>query len=97
MRSVIEDLYYGNLCPLTQMKQYHKNNDEFLQEMDTFFQKLDTEKSRKLDEFMSKQLEIMSQQVEQAFTYGFKLGVQLTSEVFCQNGGAEQASKHETE
>lgn len=89
MKSIIHELYYGSLGPITQIKPYRDEDKRICDNFDSFIESIGVEKAKEFDEFMTHQLEVQAFQLEEAFSEGFKLGVQLTSEALLKNTSEE--------
>lgn len=79
--NLIEELFYGNICP---SEQGYRDNPEIYQlgqELVALEEKLvktfSDEQKRMYEDFMSKEMTRNSIEIKDKFVYGFQLGVQL--------------------
>lgn len=85
MKSVIKQLYNGDLClserTTTCVSEFRTARDIAVQAHDAFEDKLCQPMKQELDEYLSKESDVTSYHTEQAFVDGFKVGAQLMIEI----------------
>ena len=85
---IIKDLWYGNVAPFEQCTKGDKQLKELLKLVARNKEELDamlTEKQKEtLEKFEENMNEMHSITERDAFSYGFRLGVQLMAEAFLQ-------------
>ena len=88
MRSILNELWYGNVSPFEQCTRGNKRLKELLKLVARNREDLDgtlTEKQKEtLEKFEDCMNEMHSITERDAFSYGFRLGVQLMAESFLQ-------------
>ena len=86
MNSILHQLYGGDIIPAEQIipqdpkykKAFHKLDDE----MKSWQEQLSSEQYKKLEDLIDLLMDANSMSCVQNFSYGFKLGMLLTVEVF---------------
>ncbi|MEE0421316.1 MAG: hypothetical protein UDG86_14870 [Lachnospiraceae bacterium] len=90
MKSIIEELYNGDLYPGERYKsihrRYYQNKEEAFRGYEAFSKKLDEERAEEFKAIMDRHLEVLTLEMEKNFSDGFRLGVRLMCEVFMQEG-----------
>lgn len=85
MQSVIKQIYSGELCPAERSKvciaEFCTAKNAAVLAHDAFEEKLCQSMKEELDEYLSKESDVTAYHMEQAFSYGFRLGAQLILEV----------------
>ena len=86
MKSVLEELYYGNIRPFANHRQVSEEKQKVLQKMedyrDRLLDSLTAEQKHLLEEYESHASEITSQTECEIFIDGFRLGMRFVLEVF---------------
>lgn len=86
MKSVLEELYYGNIRPFANRREVSEEKQKVLQRMEDYRnQLLDSmtpEQKHLLEEYENCASEITSQTECEIFIDGFKLGVRFALELF---------------
>ena len=88
MRSILEELWYGNVCPNTGCREATKEAKELMGYIADHHDNLQATLTDKQKEILEKFEENMNEMhgitERDAFSYGFRLGVQLMAEAFLQ-------------
>ena len=89
MRSILEELYYGNICPRTNCRENSPQTKELINYMATHHEKLlsslnDQEKDT-LEKFIDCDTELSEINEKEIFQYGFTLGMRIAIEVLFPN------------
>lgn len=91
MKSVMEELYYGNIYPLEQIvpdnKDYRPLGEKLEAATEALKKTLNTEDAARLELMNSNSCELNSMTNYAAFSHGLRLGIMLMSEAF--SGKAE--------
>lgn len=86
MKSILQQLYDGEIAPGDQFKPYLKEYRENWEQIGTtvieFTKKLTKEQETEFNDLMNKHLSFMPVEMAQVFSDGFKLGVRIMCEVF---------------
>ena len=86
MRSILEELFYGNVCPNIDCRSEGKETKELMgyiaDHYDTLLKELTDKQKETLEKFEECMNEMYSITERDAFSYGFRLGVQLMAESF---------------
>ena len=86
MKSVLEELYYGNIRPFADRREVSEEKQKMLQKMEDYRnQLLDSmtpEQKHLLEEYESCASEITSQTECEIFIDGFRLGMRFVLELF---------------
>jgi len=91
MRKVLEELYHGNVNPVT--KQYHRGTkyDDSLRMMckneDKLLSTLEGKVLETFEKYKDCKEEVEQYDNEDAFVSGFRLGARLVIEAFCEEDG----------
>lgn len=84
MKSLIEQLYYGDINPSLKenpvMEAYEKKKEELVQRETELMKKLDTDLKMELDALTSEFYAFMPDEIVEAFAEGFSMGVKLMAE-----------------
>lgn len=87
MRSILEELFYGNVCPNTDCR---RNDQETRQLMgyiadhhDSLYKSLSEEQKVILDKFDDCYSELTDINERDLFVYAFKLGMRVAIDVLC--------------
>ena len=85
MKSVLEELYYGNIRPFANCREVSEEKQKVLQKMEDYRNQLldsmSPEQKHLLEEYESCASEITSQTECEIFIDGFRLGVRLEFEL----------------
>ena len=85
MRSIIEELWYGNICPNSDSTQERKETSELMKYIADHYQSLISEATDKqkaiLEKFADCQSELTSINERDIFVYAFKLGARIALEI----------------
>ena len=88
MRSILEELFYGNVCPNTDCRSKDKEVKELMGYIADHHRALNETLTDKQKEILEKFEENMNEMhgitERDAFSYGFRLGVQLMAKAFLQ-------------
>ena len=86
MRSILNELWYGNVSPFEQCTRGNKRLKELLKLLARNREDLDGSLTAKQNETLQKVEDCMNEMhsitERDAFSYGFRLGVQLVAEAF---------------
>ncbi len=86
MKSVLEELYYGNIRPFANRRDVSEEKQKVLQKMEDYrnqlLDSLTAEQKQLLEEYESCASEITSQTECEIFIDGFRLGVKLVFELW---------------
>ena len=86
MKSVLEELYYGNIRPFANRREVLEEKQKVLQKMEDYrnqlLDSLTAEQKHLLEEYESCASEITSQTECEIFIDGFRLGMRLALELF---------------
>ena len=85
MKSVLEELYYGNIRPFANRRDVSEEKQKVLQKMEDYrnqlLDRLTGEQKQLLEEYESCASEITSQTECEIFIDGFRLGMRLALEL----------------
>ncbi len=86
MSNILEDLYYGNICPsedyMTLLQNRNQSaREEQKEQFATFRSGLSKEQSDLFQKLMDLQLQALPMEHAAAFSYGFRLGAQIMLEI----------------
>jgi len=88
MKSVLEELFYGNICPNTDCRSKDEQTKQLMGYIADHHSALNETLTDKQKEILEKFEENMNEMhgitERDAFSYGFRLGVQLMAEAFLQ-------------
>ena len=91
---ILDELWYGNIAPFEQSASGDKRFAELLklvnQNRDELVRSLTDKQKETLEKFEDCMNEMHSITERDAFSYGFRLGVQLMSEAFLQPIGEDE-------
>ncbi|MEK4112140.1 hypothetical protein ABIC86_000280 [Paenibacillus sp. DS2363] len=86
MKSILEEIYYGNLRPeeniVPKDSEYRSINKEITANIEKFQKKLSEDDFKQLEELLDMIDNINSTNSCEAFVTGFKIGTLITNEVF---------------
>ncbi len=87
MKSVLEQLYNGEIKPIEQYRpMLEEYRSEFMKREERFAKKLNASQQEELEILMDDYLTMFPVEMLQEFTNGFKLGAHLMCEVFSERG-----------
>jgi hypothetical protein len=85
MRSILEELFYGNVCPNTDCRNNEKETKELMgyvaDHHDTLLKELTEKQKETLEKFDDCYNELTDISEREIFTYAFKLGMMIAIEV----------------
>ena len=85
MRSILEELFYGNVCPNTDCRSNTKETKELMgyvaDHHDALFEKLTDKQKETLEKFDDCYAELTDINEREIFVYAFKLGARIAIEV----------------
>lgn len=88
MKSILEEIYYGNLRPeeniVPKNPEYRSINKEITANIEKFQKKLSEDDFKQFEELLDMIDNINSTNSCEAFVKGFKIGMLVTNEVFQQ-------------
>jgi len=88
MKSILEELFYGNVCPNTDCRSKDEQTKQLMGYIADHHSALNETLTDKQKEILEKFEENMNEMhgitERDAFSYGFRLGVQLMAEAFLQ-------------
>lgn len=97
MKSILQQLYLGELSPSDQfkplLKEYEKKWEKVCKSQETFINELEEEKQDKWNDLLNNQLALIPLEMAQIFTDGFRLGSRIMCEVFCIKEGDRHCLK----
>ena len=86
MRSVLEELFYGNICPNTDCRSHDKETKQLMgyiaDHHDNFLSTLNEQQKEILEKFDDCYNELTDINEREIFTYVFKFGMMIAIEVF---------------
>ena len=89
MKSMIKELWHGNICPQTDSRNNSPEMKELMEYMarhrDDLLKTLNDEQKAILEKFDDCWSEYSSYAEEAIFTYAFKLGAKLVYEALCEH------------
>ena len=87
MRSILEELFYGNVCPQTECQYEDDEEMKLVSLMTDYHDSLQETLTEKQNELLEKFVECYNKLAEiderNNFVYAFKLGAQITLEALC--------------
>ena len=87
MRSILDELFYGNICPNTDCRRNDQETKQLMGDIadhhDSLYKTLSDEQKELLEKFDDCYSEITSINERDVFVYAFKLGMRIAVEVFC--------------
>ena len=84
MGKLLKDFYNGNIIPIEQCRVKMENNKEQCKRYEDFIEKIGKEFEEEFNIVLDEQFNTINAEVEEAFCYGFRLGVKMMLEV-CQS------------
>ena len=85
MKSVLEELYYGNIRPFANRREASEEKQKVLQKMEDYrnqiLERMTPEQKHLLEEYENRASEITSQTECEIFIDGFRFGVRLAFEL----------------
>ena len=85
MRSILEELFYGNICPNTDCRSHDKETKQLTgyiaDHHDNLFSTLNDQQKEILEKFDDCYNELTDINEREIFSYAFKLGMQIAIEV----------------
>ena len=85
MRSILEELFYGNICPNTDCRSHDKETKQLTgyiaDHHDHLFSTLNDQQKEILEKFDDCYNELTDINEREIFSYAFKLGMQIAIEV----------------
>ena len=85
MKSILEELFYGNVCPNTDCRSKEKEVKELMgyvaDHHDTLFGELTDKQKETLEKFDDCYAELTDINEREIFVYAFKLGMRIAIEV----------------
>lgn len=85
MRSVLEELFYGNICPNTDCRSHDKETKQLMgyiaDHHDNLLSTLNEQQKEILEKFDDCYNELTDINEREIFIYAFKLGMRITLEV----------------
>ena len=87
MKSILEELFYGNVCPNTDCRSYEQETKELMGYLadhhDTLLKELTDKQKEVLEKFDDCYCELTDINEREIFVYAFRLGMRIAIEVFC--------------
>ena len=85
MRSILEELFYGNICPNTDCRSYDKETKQLMgyiaDHHDSLLSTLNDQQKETLEKFDDCYNELTDINEREIFVYAFKLGMRIAIEV----------------
>ena len=85
MKSILEELFYGNICPHTDCRSTDKETRELMgyvaNHHDTLLEELTDKQRETLEKFDDCYSELTGINERESFVYAFKLGMRIAIEV----------------
>ena len=85
MRSILEELFYGNVCPNTDCRSKDKESKQLMGYIadphDTLLKELTNKRKETLEKFDDCYAELTDINEREIFVYAFRLGAQIAIEV----------------
>ena len=89
MRSILEELFYGNICPNTDCRSRNKETKQLMgyiaDHHDNLLSTLNDQQKELLEKFDDCYNELTDINEREIFTYAFKLGMRISIEVLTSN------------
>lgn len=89
MRSILEELFYGNICPNTDCRSRDKETKQLMgyiaDHHDNLLSTLNEQQKELLEKFDDCYNELTDINERDIFSYAFKLGMRITIEVLTSN------------
>ena len=87
MRSILEELFYGNICPNTDCKSQYKETKQLMgyiaDHHDNLLSTLKDQQKEILEKFDDCYNELTDINEREIFTYAFTLGAKIVFEILC--------------
>jgi hypothetical protein len=91
MKSILEELFYGNVCPNTDCRRTDKETKELMgyiaDHHDSLQATLTDKQKEQLEKFVDCYSELTDINEREIFVYAFKLGARIAIEVLCPDSG----------
>ena len=91
MRSILEELFYGNVCPNTDCRSTDKETKELMgyiaDHHDSLQATLTDKQKEQLEKFVDCYNELNDIKEREIFVYAFRLGARIAIEVLCTGSG----------
>ncbi len=89
MRSILEELFYGNVCPNTDCRSHDKETKQLMgyiaEHHDNLLSTLNDQQKELLEKFDDCYNELTDINEREIFSYAFKLGMRIAIEVLTSN------------
>ena len=89
MRSILEELFYGNICPNTDCRSHDKETKQLMgyiaDHHDNLLSTLNDRQKETLEKFDDCYNELTDINEREIFSYAFKLGMRIAIEVLTSN------------
>lgn len=89
MRSILEELFYGNICPNTDCRNHNKETKQLMcyiaDHHDNLLSALNDQQKEILEKFDDCYNELTDINEREIFSYAFKLGMRIAIEVLTAN------------
>ena len=89
MRSILEELFYGNICPNSDCRSHDKGTKELMgyiaDHHDNLLSTLNDQQKELLEKFDDCYNELTDINEREIFSYAFKLGMRIAIEVLTSN------------
>ena len=89
MRSILEELFYGNICPNTDCRSHDKETKQLMSYIadhhDNLLSALNDQQKETLEKFDDCYNELTDINEREIFSYAFKLGMRIAIEVLTSN------------
>ena len=89
MRSILEELFYGNICPNTDCRNHDKETKQLISYIadhhDNLLSTLNDQQKETLEKFDDCYNELTDINEREIFSYAFKLGMRIAIEVLTSN------------
>jgi hypothetical protein len=87
MRSILEELFYGNICPNTDCRSSNAQTKELMgyiaDHHDTLAKSLNEQQKESLEKFDDCYSELTDINEREIFMYAFRLGMRIAIDVLC--------------
>lgn len=84
MKSILKQLYEGEICPVGEvepvLKEYREKESEFLRKERILICKLEKDLKPELNDLVVELYEMMSEEMAEAFAKGFSMGMRMAIE-----------------
>ena len=89
MQSILEELFYGNICPNTDCRCNNNHTKELMgyiaNHHDSLAQSLNEQQQETLEKFDDCLSELNDINEREIFIYAFRLGMRIAIDVLCEN------------